>query len=172
MMGARSSPRRPTPPLTRSGRGTRRRPRAGRAHSPVVPPAWARAMVASMMLPPGPSSSATSAQHVQRLLHRPLVPLGPPTLHIGDLLRLDPVVDLHDVVDLSVTGERGGAVSVKQLTPTTRCSPVSMRRTRSAWLRTRRILSSSMASKAPPRASTSASSASAASMPARPSWPQ
>ena len=60
-----------------------------------------------------------------------------------------------------VSGE--GAVSVKQLTPTTCCSPVSMRRTRSAWLRTSRILSSSMASKAPPSASTSASSAPAAS---------
>ncbi len=56
-----------------------------------------------------------------------------------------------------------GAVSVKQLTPTTICSPVSMRRTRSAWLRTRRRLSSSIASKAPPSASTSASSAEAAS---------
>ena len=51
------------------------------------------------------------------------------------------------------------AVSVKQLTPTTWSSPVSMRRTRSAWLPTRRDFSSSMASKAPPRSSTSSNSA-------------
>ena len=58
------------------------------------------------------------------------------------------------------SGESGdSAVSVKQLTPTTWSSPVSMRRTRSAWLPTRRDLSSSMASNAPPRASTSSSSA-------------
>ena len=48
---------------------------------------------------------------------------------------------------------------MKAFTPMTRCSPVSMRRTRSAWLRTSRVLSSSMAAKAPPSASTSASSA-------------
>ena len=62
----------------------------------------------------------------------------------------------------AVSGE--GAVSVKQFTPTTCCSPVSIRRTRSAWLRTSRVLSSSMAAKAPPSAWTSSSSASAASI--------
>ena len=50
----------------------------------------------------------------------------------------------------AVRGE--GAVSVKQFTPTTCCSPVSIRRTRSAWLRTSRVLSSSMAANAPPSA--------------------
>ncbi len=60
-----------------------------------------------------------------------------------------------------VSGE--GAVSVKRLTPTTGCSPDSMRRIRSTWLRTRRRLSSSIAAKAPPSASTSASSSHAAS---------
>ncbi len=52
-----------------------------------------------------------------------------------------------------------GAVSVKQLTPTTLSSPVSMRRTRSDWLATKRDLSSSIASNAPPSERTSSSSA-------------
>ena len=65
---------------------------------------------------------------------------------------------------ISPSPSRGeGAVSVKEFTPTTFCSPDSMRRSRSAWLRTRRRFSSSMASKAPPSASTSASSAEASS---------
>ena len=57
----------------------------------------------------------------------------------------------------AVRGE--GSVSVKRLTPTTVSSPSSMWRIRSAWLRTSRPLSSSMASKAPPSPSTSSSSA-------------
>ena len=56
------------------------------------------------------------------------------------------------------------AESVKQLTPTTFCSPLSIRATRSAWLRTSRVFSSSTAANAPPRPSTSSSSAVAASM--------
>ena len=87
----------------------------------------------------------------------------PPRLHVGPQLGLDRRVHPQDGADgrrpvLRVTGCRGqrrSAVSVKQLTPTTCSSPVSMRRTRSAWLPTRRALSSSMASKAPPSASTS-----------------
>ena len=62
------------------------------------------------------------------------------------------------------------ALSVKQLTPTTGISPVSIRRTRSAWLWTSRPFMASIISKAPPPSSTQASSAAAAS-PARPSWP-
>ena len=53
---------------------------------------------------------------------------------------------------------------MKQLTPTTWSSPVSMRRTRSDWLLTRRRFSVSMAENAPPMASTSSSSARAASI--------
>ena len=56
------------------------------------------------------------------------------------------------------------AVSVKRLTPTTICSPDSMRATRSAWLATRRLLSSSMALNAPPRSRISSSSPRAATV--------
>src|ERR1700722_10487316 len=84
--GPSSSPRCPTPPLTPVGaRNSPKTWRSAPAHFPVVPPAWARAMVASMMLA-----------------------AGPPALHVGDLLGLDPVVDLQDVLDLTIAGERGG----------------------------------------------------------------
>ncbi len=55
------------------------------------------------------------------------------------------------------------ADSWKAFTPTTVCSPDSMRRMRSVLDATRRPFSSSMAAKAPPMASTSSSSAWAAS---------
>ena len=56
-----------------------------------------------------------------------------------------------------------GSNSVNEFTPTTVCSPVSMRRVRSAMERTRRPFSSSTAPNAPPSARTSCSSAHAAS---------
>jgi hypothetical protein len=57
-----------------------------------------------------------------------------------------------------------GADSVKQFTPTTWDSPVSIRRARSAWLATSRALSSSTASNAPPIDRTSSSSVQAAAL--------
>ena len=51
------------------------------------------------------------------------------------------------------------SASVKRLTPTTVCSPVSMRRLRSAWEVTRRDFISSIASNTPPRPRMASSSA-------------
>ncbi len=47
-------------------------------------------------------------QRVEGLADGRLVTAGPPALDIGDLLGLDPVVDLVDVLDLTVAGEGGG----------------------------------------------------------------
>ena len=93
------------------------------------------------------------------------VPSGPPSFDVGPELGLHGRVDPQDRLHATGLSEARGdsAVSVKQLTPTTWSSPVSMRRTRSAWLPTRRDLSSSMASKAPPSESTSSNSAHEAS---------
>ncbi len=46
------------------------------------------------------------AQLVEGLAHRRVLAPGPPTLHVGDLLGLDPVVDLEDVLDLPVAQQR------------------------------------------------------------------
>jgi len=99
------------------------------------------------------------SQLVERTADGRLVAVGPPGSDV--VLELDSTVASTfmtlSMLSSLVRGE--GAVSVKQFTPTTFCSPASMRRTRSDWLRTRRRFSSSMAAKAPPRASTSLSSA-------------
>ena len=121
-----------TPVGARYSPKTSRRPPA---HSPVVPPAWARAMVGAIRsavpCPRRPAAGrrgpaarrrrrgprrhrATSAAARPRRSGRPSRCSRPPSS--------------------AVSGE--GAVSVKQLTPTTCCSPLSIRRTRSAWLRT------------------------------------
>ena len=113
---------------------------------------------------PGPVVLGHPAQLVEGPPHRARSPARPATARrprsapprpVGSTLRMFPSSPSP------TSGE--GAVSVKQFTPTTFCSPSSMRRTRSAWLRTRRCFSSSMASKAPPSASTSSSSVQAAS---------
>ena len=70
----------------------------------------------------------------------------PPRLDVGAQLGLHGRVDLQDgpwrgpLAGPSPSSGERRSVSVKQLTPTTCCSPVSMRRTRSAWLRTSRAL--------------------------------
>ena len=145
-------PRRPTPPLTPVGaRNSPNTSRSAPAHSPVVPPAWARAMVASMMLPSGPSSAATRRSSSSARAHgrrrRASVRQRSRSAICSASTRWS-TLRMFSISPSPSSGE--GAVSVKQLTPTTICSPVSIRRTRSAWLRTRRRLSSSMASKAPP----------------------
>ena len=138
--------------------GARYSPKTSRsapAHSPVVPPAWARSIVAGMMF--SPDSAAPRSWSSERLT--------------ASLSRSD----RHACTSAIVWASRAGStlrmwsspsrtsadpvVSVKRLTPTTVSSPSSMRRRRSAWLRTSRPLSSSMASKAPPIDSTSSSSA-------------
>ena len=63
-------------------------------------------MVASMMLPPGPSSSATRRSSSSAARTAARVTLGPPALHLDDLLGLDLVVDLEDVLDLAVAEQR------------------------------------------------------------------
>ena len=61
-----------------------------------------------MMLAPGPSSSATCRSASRARADCRLVTVGPPALHVGDLLGLDAVVDLQDVLDPAVAGQRGG----------------------------------------------------------------
>ena len=174
MRSASARDRATTRPARPRGGRRRRRPRSGARYSPKTsrsapgplaggPPAWARAMVAAITFrravvlrrPPqvveGPGHRRPVASGAATRPHRPPARprrSGPPSRRRRPRGRRS-------------SGE--GAVSVKQLTPTTVCSPDSMRRTRSAWLRTRRAFSSSMAAKAPPRPSTSSSSAVAAS---------
>ncbi len=164
-----SAPRCPTPPPTPVGAlYSPNTSRSAPAHSPVVPPAWARAMVAGMMFSvPSAALRSTSRARVtarpSRAERHASTSARSSDSTAGSTLRMEPT-DPAEPPCSGPSGESGdSAVSVKQLTPTTWSSPVSMRRTRSAWLRTRRDLSSSMASNAPPRARTSASSAHEAS---------
>jgi hypothetical protein len=154
MAAALLPPPRPAAPR-RSARGTRRRPRAARRPTRR----WcrrrgrARSVAGMMFSPDSPARrSSSSALRFTASLSR----CGAPGLRRRRSSRLDRRVDLED---RSSPAERRRAVSVKRLTPTTVSSPDSMRRIRSAWLRTRRPFSSSMASNAPPSASTSSSSA-------------
>ena len=150
----------PTPTAAPTPVGARYSPKTSRsaeAHSPVVPPAWARAMVASMMFSSVPATRRSSSR--ARATASPSRPARQRSSSAtvaastaGSTRRIDSSPPRGD-----------SAVSVKRLTPTTTCSPDSMRRTRSVLDATRRPLSSSMAAKAPPRASTSSSSAWAAS---------
>ena len=152
----------PTPPLTPVGaRYSPNTSRRAPAHSPVVPPAWARAMVARHDVV-GALGGARS-ELVERPLDGAGVARGPPRPHVVAQL------GLHRRVD------RGGrppsparAVRVRGLGEAVDPDHRQLARldapdARSAWLPTSRAFSSSMASKAPPRASTSSSSAQAAS---------
>ncbi len=145
----------PTPVGARYSPNTsRRRP----AHSPVVPPAWARSTVAAMMFSPDSAAwRSWSSDRLTASLSRSARHSSSSAMiwasSAGSTLRMAPSPPA------AVSGD--GAVSVNLLTPTTVSSPSSMWRTRSAWLRTSRPFSSSMASKAPPIASTSSSSADA-----------
>ena len=155
---ASSPTRRPTAAFTPVGaRNSPNTSRSTPAHSPVVPPALASAIDGSMMLP-SPAAASCRAASAASTAAWSREPRQARTSAInsvstaGSTVRMLPGVSRGD-----------GSVSVKRLTPTTVCSPASMRRVRSAIDRTSRPFSSSTAAKAPPRASTSCSSAQAAS---------
>ncbi len=154
---ASSEPRCPSPPETPVGaRYSPNTSRSAPAHSPVVPPACARAMVAGMRFSPdsaarlsSPNAACTPAcgraeRHAATSSRRcASMP--------GSTVRIDDAG--------SAARWRGeSSVSVKELTPITFCSPDSILRSRSAWLATSRDLSSSIASNAPPSDTTSSSS--------------
>ena len=80
----------PTPVGARYSPNTSRRVPA---HSPVVPPAWARAMVAGITLSP---DAATRRQLVERSGHGLGVALGAPFVELGDGVGLDRGVDPQD----------------------------------------------------------------------------
>jgi hypothetical protein len=110
-----------------------------------------------MMLSPG-ASSGDAAELFERRRTAAVVALARQRSTSSISSALEGRVHGHDRLDAASLVSGDSAVSVKRLTPTTICSPDSMRATRSAWLATRRLFSSSMAAKAPPSARTSSSS--------------
>ena len=77
-------PRRPTPVGARYSPNTSR---SAPAHSPVVPPAWARAMVAGMMF--SPLSAARRSSSSARLVTASSSRAARQAPHVGDQLVLD-----------------------------------------------------------------------------------
>ena len=104
-------PRWPTPPLTPVGaRYSPNTSRRAPAHSPVVPPAWARAMVAGMMFSV-PSAARFSSSRARWTGGR--VAGGPPCLHVGTQLGLDRGVDPQDGAARPAVAARTGALGLE-----------------------------------------------------------
>ena len=149
----------PTPAVAETPVGARYSPKTSRsapAHSPVVPPATAKAMVAPMMF------SSVRATRRSSVRAASTAALSRALRHVStsEIVCASTAGSTRRIDSLLESGE--SAASVNLLTPTTVWSPVSMRRTRSVFDATRRPLSSSMAENAPPIARTSSSSARAA----------
>ncbi len=114
-------------------------------HSPVVPPAWARAIVGRHDVL---GRRRRPAQVVECPLHRGRRRGAAATACTSATISASTAGSTRRIDSAVSSGET--SVSVNRLTPTTTCSPDSMRRVRSARDRTSRPFSSSIASNAPP----------------------
>ena len=91
----------------RWARGTRRRPsRRASAHSPVVPPAWASAMVGDHDVVRRLGAARHAGELVERRARPRIVALRAPRDDVGDQLALDGGVDRQDGPDRRVARER------------------------------------------------------------------
>ena len=127
-------------------------------HSPVVPPARAKAMDGSMMLCPSKaalrrSASAACTTSSSRAARHSST---------SAMVRASTSGSTRWMAPSPPNGD--GSDSVKRFTPTTVWSPLAIRRVRSAIDDTRRDFNVSMAANAPPSDNTSSSSAVAAAM--------
>ena len=146
-----------TPPTPVGARYSPNTSRRVDAHSPVVPPARANAIDASMML----RSLAAAACKSRKAVATACESRDVRQCCTSSMCAASTSGSTRMMLSLPPKGDT--AVSVNELTPITVCSPLSMRRVRCAIDATRRLFNSSTAAYAPPSDNMSFNSACAAS---------